>query len=92
MKVTFYKKPNGAREVIDVTNVDHADESWFAEHNAKLSMEDIGGMHACYADVGVKDDEGEPDEAIELSRGRTCRETFHALRLQAEQLIAKAMP
>lgn len=87
MKVTFYKKPNGAKEVIDVANVDQADEAWFVEHKAKLSMEDIGGMFACYADVGTTDDEGEPMEAIELSRGRTCRDTFHALRVQAEELL-----
>lgn len=86
MNVTLYKKPNGAKEVVDVKNVYPEDEAWFVEHKVKLSMEDIGGMFACYADVGIED-EGEPVEAIELSRGRSAEDTFHALRLQAEDLM-----
>ena len=86
MKVTLYKKPNGRTEVIDVKNVYPEDEAWFVEHNAKLSMEDIGGMFACYADVGVFD-EGEPCEAIVVSSGRTAEDTFHDLRVQAEEIL-----
>ena len=70
MKVTLYKKPNGRTEVVDVKNVYPEDEAWFAEHNAKLSMEDIGGEFVCYADVGFEED-GEPMEAIVLSRSRS---------------------
>lgn len=87
MKVTLYKKPNGRTEVVDVKNVYPEDEAWFAEHNAKLSMEETGGTFVVYADLGLEDDDGEPIEAIELANGRSCEDTLQALRIQCEEML-----
>lgn len=82
--VTLYKRPNGATEIVHVTKVRDEDVKWFLENDAKLSMEDIGGDFAVYADVGESDPDGEPIEAIEIAGGRSCEDTFSALRKQAE--------
>lgn len=87
MKVTLYKPPHGRTEEVDVTSVHAEDAAWFEAHKAKLSMEDIGGMFAVYADVGLRDEEDEPVEAIELSRHRSAEDTFKALRTQCEELL-----
>lgn len=87
MKVTLYKKPNGAKEAINVTKVYLADAAWFERHNASLSMEETGGTFVVYADVGLEDDDGEPMEAIELANGRSCEDTFQALRTQCEEML-----
>lgn len=84
MNVTLYKRPDGRSEVIDVRNVLPEDEQWFAEHNVKISMEDIGDTIVVYADTGKVVD-GEPDEFIEIANGRTCEETLSALRKQCEE-------
>ena len=84
MNVTLYKRPDGRSEVIDVRNVLPEDEQWFADHNVKISMEDIGDTIVVYADTGKVVD-GEPDEFIEIANGRTCEETLSALRKQCEE-------
>lgn len=89
MNVTFYKSPHGRTETIDMRNVYPEDETWFAENHARISMEDLGGTFVIYADVGVVDEDGEPDEAIELSAGRSCEETLKALRSQCEAMLKK---
>ena len=86
MNVTVYKRPDGRSEVIDCRNVYPDDAKWFDDNQVAVSMEDIGDMIAVYADVG-KEVDGEPDELIELSQGRTCEETLHALRKQCEEAI-----
>lgn len=86
LDVTLYKKPDGRTQVIAVANINDADADWFRANDAKVSMEDIGGQFAIYADVGTKHDD-EPQEALELSRGRSCEETFSALRAQCEQML-----
>ena len=85
--VTLYKRPNGATEIIHVTKVRDEDVKWFLENNAKLSMEDLGGDFVVYADVGVTTEDGDPDEAIEVAMGRSCEDTFAALRKQAEEMV-----
>ena len=87
MNVTLYKPPHGRKEVIDVRNVYPDDEAWFAEHKAAISMEEIGGMFAIYAHVGGFDEDGEPVEAIEISRHRSCEDTLASLRQQCEELL-----
>lgn len=89
MKVTFYKQPHGRTEVIDVKHINREDAEWFEKHGAAISMEDIGGMFAIYADIGITDPEGEPNEAIELSHGRSCEETMAALRIQCEEMLKR---
>ena len=86
LDVTLYTRPNGRTKVITVTNIYSEDADWFRSHDAKVSMEDIGEQVAIYADVGIKYDEG-LNEAIELSRGRTCEETVAALRAQCKRLL-----
>lgn len=87
--VTIYKRPLGHTETIHCTEIAPEDEAWFKEHNAELSMEEAPGMgFTCYADVGIKDKDGEPVEAIEISGRRTCEETLAALRQQCERMLA----
>lgn len=88
MKVTVYHRPDGHPEVIDCKHVHDEDATWFQSNNVAISMEDIGGQFAVYADVGHVDEEGEPDELIELSGDRDCFETMAALRKQCESAIA----
>lgn len=91
--VTLYKRPNGASETITVANIRDEDAEWFKANDTKLSMEDIGGQIAIYADVGLKinnDPEEDPAEAIELSCGRSCEDTFSALRKQCEEMLIAA--
>ncbi len=76
--VTLYKRPNGATEIVHVTKVRDEDVKWFLENNAKLSMAYIGRDFVVFADVGAT------DEAIEIAMGRSCEDTFSALRKQAE--------
>lgn len=88
---TLFVLPHGRQEPLEITDIDETDELWFVENNAKISAETLlTGDHVVYADVGVKDVEGEPVEAIEFARGRTCRETMNALRLMAEQMLKEA--
>ena len=88
MQVTFYKRPHGRTEEINMTKIRPEDEAWFKSVGAKLSMEDIGGGYACYADVGVKDEDGEPLEAIEIATGgQSCEDTMQKLRKQCELLL-----
>lgn len=85
MKVTLYRQPYGHTVDLDITNVLPEDAAFFEKNNIRISMEEVGGMFAVYADDGTKTEDGEPDELIELSQGRTCEETLHALRKQCEQ-------
>lgn len=84
MIVTLYKQPDGRTQEIEIKNVLPDDEAYFSSQRIKISMEDVGGELAVYADTGREDDDGEPIEVIELSQGRTCEETLNALRKQCE--------
>lgn len=85
MIVTLYKQPDGRTREIDIKNVLPDDEAFFTRHEIDISMEDVGGMFALYADIGQTDDDGEPVELIELSQGRSCEETLSALRKLCEE-------
>lgn len=85
MEVTLYIRPNGRKEVTKITNILPEDEQWFAEHNVKISMEDIGVCFALYADIG-RIVEGEPAELVYLTRpGDSCESAMSALRNMCEQ-------
>lgn len=84
MIVTLYKRPNGRTQEIDIKNVLPDDEAYFTRHKTSISMEDVGGEFAIYADTGREDEDGEPIEVIEFSQGRSCEETLSALRKQCE--------
>lgn len=85
MKVTFFIQPDGRQEVVDIDQVNPEDEKYFTEHNIKISMEQLQlNQHAVYADTGMLID-GESTELLELSHGRSCRDTLAALRKRCEQ-------
>lgn len=86
MDVTIYKRPDGRTEIIDCRKVRAEDEQFFKQNNVRVSMEDIGGQFAVYADIGREVD-GEPDELIELSGSRSCEDTLAALRQQCEAAL-----
>lgn len=88
MKVTIYKRPDGRTEVIDCRHVRAEDEAFFKQHGVAISMEDIGGAFAVYADIGKTDEDGDPDELIEISGSRNCEDTLSALRQQCEAAFA----
>jgi hypothetical protein len=83
MDVTVYKRPDGRTEVVTITKVHADDAKWFKDNRVAVSMEDIGGDYAIYADTG-KELDGEPDEFIEIANGRSCEETLKSLRKQCE--------
>ena|GEM_PF-1859648 len=84
MEVTIYKRPHGRTEVISITNVCPDDAAYFKQQRIRISIEDVGGMFAIYADTGIKNADGEPDELIEMSKGRSCEDTLSALRKLCE--------
>ena len=85
MIVTLYKQPDGRTQEIDIRNVLPDDEAYFSRYGIAISMEDVGGMFAVYADIGQTDADGEPVELTELSKGRSCEETLNALRKLCEE-------
>lgn len=89
MRVTQYIRPNGEKRVLDVTKIHKEDEEWFLNKKAKLSVEDTGAYIILYADIGIKNDEGEPDEAIVVVNPKveTSEEAFNKLRSLAEQML-----
>lgn len=87
MIVTIFHRPSGRQEVTEITKVKPEDAAWFAENRVKVSVEDIGGQFAVYADIGrVVDDE--PDEVLVLSRGMSCEDTMSQLRKECEEALA----
>lgn len=81
-----YIPPNGKTMDVEIDDIDPIDEAWFKEHNAKLSLEELStGDMVVYANIGL----GEDREALEISRGRSCKETLTALRKQSEQMLAE---
>lgn len=84
MLVDFYAKPDGRVRTLEIKSVYPEDREFFELHNIRVSMEDIGGMFAIYADIGKKTEDGYPDELMELSGQRSCEETLNALRMACE--------
>ena len=83
----LYMLPNGKLIESTINNIYKEDAQWFKANGAKLSAEQLrDGELVIYADVGIVED-GDPVEAIELSTGRSCEDTCHALRLQAEEML-----
>lgn len=89
ISATYYQRPNGAKHPMEIRNIRPTDEAWFKQRNAKLSIEDDGcGSFISYADIGLRDEDGEPVEAIEIAGSRSCEDTMAALRAQCEALLA----
>lgn len=87
MNVDFHN--NGKVTQIKVAHVWPDDQAFFAKHDIKISMETLQGQQVVYADIGMKNVDGEPDELIELEAGRSCYEVLHALRLQCQKYLPK---
>lgn len=88
LPVTIYHRPNGRAEEIICREIDDDDAQWFKTRSVKVSMESDGrDGYILYADYGAVDEEGEPDEIVVLSLGRSCRKTLAKLR----ELTEKAM-
>lgn len=72
----------------DVVHVNYNDPPFFKQGNIGTVVPYVGG-YAAYADIGLRSDEGEPLEAIEVSGVRDCRQTLQALRRQCERMLAE---
>ena len=86
LDVKVYKRPDGRVVETTIYNIRQEDADWFRENNVAVSMEDLGGDFAVYADVGrrLNDDPNEdPDEVIVFAAGRSCEDTMAELRARA---------
>lgn len=86
LEVTLFQKPDGRQKPLFVRDIYPEDAAWFIENKADISMEEIRGDIVLYADIGLELC-GEPDEVIEISQGRSCEDTFAALRKQCERWL-----
>lgn len=89
MDIIFYKRPYGRTEIAAITEIRTEDAEFFEVNNIRVSMEDLGGQYAIYADTGRKDEDGEPVELLVLSNGRSCVDCMNELRklVQAELVL-----
>ena len=86
MKYIMFIAPNGRQEEHEMTEIEGYDASFFEQQGVKISIEQLlTGDIVVYADTGKVDEDGEPDELIELALGRPCREVMTALRIACEQ-------
>lgn len=89
MKVTMYVAPNGDKKTVEISNVLDEDREFFESNSVVISMEEIpsnnGVDFVVYADTGMENEDGDPEEFIEIAGGRSCKEVLHALRLSCEE-------
>lgn len=89
IQATVFLRPNGRQEVITVTNVNPDDANFLNTRGIKISMEDAPGLgQTVYADYGAVTEDGEPEEIIVFSRGRSCEETLAEVRVLVEEALA----
>lgn len=89
LSVTMFVPPNGMELQLRVTNISPDDMAWFKAKDIKVSCEELGAMVCLYGDVGLKDEDGIPNEAIVLSNGRTSEDTFAELRKECEKMLTR---
>lgn len=89
MKVTYYKSPNGHQEVIEISKINKEDENFFVENSIVISMEELAGDFVVYADTGFENEDGDPEEFIEIAQGRSCEEVLKALRNSCEEFLSE---
>ena len=87
MKVTFYKSPNGHKEILNITKINKEDEEFFIANGVTISMEELGGDFVVYADTGLENEDGDPEEFIEIAQGRSCEDVLKALRICCEEFL-----
>lgn len=88
MEVTFYKPPHGDEVIMDVKHVNPEDEKFFIDNDISISMEELGGDFVVYADTGYENEDGDPEEFIEIAQGRSCEDTLKALRVVCEEFLS----
>lgn len=85
---TIYIRPDGRKQGITISNIYSDDAEWFEKYDVLISMEEVGINQAIvYADIGDRDEDGEPDEIIVFSEGRSCEETLEELRQLCEKTL-----
>ncbi len=73
----FYKKPNGSKEFISITEINQDDSDYINENAICVSLEEMNGEAVLYFDNGVFFEDGEtPNEIVVFSDGRSCKETI----------------
>lgn len=88
IEVTLFIKPHGKKEVTDIPNVYKDDADFITKNKIKVSMEEASQNNfAIYFDYGLKDEEDEPIEHIEMSAGKSCEDTIK----QGVEAIKKKM-
>jgi hypothetical protein len=78
MKATFYKKPHGFTEELEISEIYPEDEEFFTKYGIKLSMEEIRGEFVVYAESSYLLDD-EPYELLVFSGGMSCKDTLQRL-------------
>lgn len=89
MLVTVYKRPHGQTEVIDLLNIHDEDAKWFEENNVSVSIESTGTDIIVYGDVGLVNEDGEPEEIIIFSGTDDCYTTMTRLRVQCKKVMSR---
>ena len=88
MIVTLLKRPYGLTELVRIYDIYPADQQFLESHNVKVSMEFVvENQVIVYGDYGAVDSNGDPDEVIVISDGRSCLETMKELRTFVEQRL-----
>lgn len=89
MKMTLYIAPNGTKRTVEISNVLDEDREFFESNSVEISMEEIpshkGVDFVVYADTGLENEDGDPEEFMEIAGGRSCEEVLHKLRLSCEE-------
>ena len=88
LDVTIFTRPNGRQSEHTIRNIEAADAEWFRANDVAVSMEDIGGDFAIYADCRCELDDGTPDEVIVIAGGRSCQEAMRDLRAECTKRMA----
>ncbi len=66
--VTFYKRPNGRQELVQIKNISDSAASYINQNNIIVSMEQTPIGFAAYFDDGKQLEDGTPDELILIAK------------------------
>lgn len=89
MKATAFIKPLGTKQTIEIEAIYPDDEAYFKAHGVAISLEEdyMPGSFIYYADYGAVSEDGDPDEVIVLTDGKSSQDSLHELRLLVESGI-----
>ena len=91
MYVTIYTRPEGNHSVVDITHARQQDAEWFEKNNVSVSMEDTGSDFILYADIGMKNVDGEPEEIIIFAGQDDCYDAMTRLREECEAVMLETV-